>query len=98
MVCVRVGVRNMVINYPNYLFTFTLIFYPIIKNIFIISRQWDMFRNDTSAIYKYTYYLGIVYMKLATNQKASQSFNLPSCSGNTLFGTCLEHLFGHHDL
>jgi hypothetical protein len=32
-------VRNMVINYPNYFFTFTLIFYSIIKNIFIISRQ-----------------------------------------------------------
>ena len=27
------SVRNMVINYPNYLFTFTLIFYSIIKNI-----------------------------------------------------------------
>jgi hypothetical protein len=28
-----------------------------------------MSRNSTSAIYKSTYYLGIVYVKLATNQK-----------------------------
>jgi hypothetical protein len=54
-------VRNMVINYPDYLSPFTLIFYSIIKNILIISRQWDMSRNGTSAIYKSTYYsLGLV--------------------------------------
>jgi hypothetical protein len=34
-----------------------------------------------------TYYLGIVYVKLATNWKALRSFNLPSCSGSVLFGT-----------
>jgi hypothetical protein len=37
-------------------------------------------------------------MKLATNQKASQSFNLPSYSGSALFRTCLEHPLGHHNL
>jgi hypothetical protein len=88
------AVRNMVINYPNYLFTFTLIFYPIIKNIFIISRQWDMSRNDTSAIYKSTYYLGLVHVKLTTDRKASWSFNLPSCSGKhfvwNTFGTPVQ--------
>ena len=57
-----------------------------------------MSRNCTSAIYKSTYYLGIVYVKHATNWKASQSFNLPSYSGSALFGTCLEHLFGHYNL
>ena len=45
-----------------------------------------MSRNGTSAIYKSTYYLGIVYMKLATNWKASRSFNLPSYSRSALFG------------
>ena len=50
------SVRNMVINYPDYLSPFTLIFYSIIKNILIISRPWDMSRNGTSAIYKSTYY------------------------------------------
>ena len=49
--CCCQSVRNMAIDYPNYLSTFTLIFYPIIKNIFIIYGQWDMSRNDTSAIY-----------------------------------------------
>jgi hypothetical protein len=29
-----VAVRNMVINYPDYLSHFTFIFYSIIKNIF----------------------------------------------------------------
>jgi hypothetical protein len=54
--------------------------------------------NGTSAIYESTYYLGIVYVKLATNQKVLQSFNLPSYTRSTLFGTCLEHPFGHHNL
>jgi hypothetical protein len=57
-----------------------------------------MSRNGTSAIYESTYYLGIVYAKLATNWKASWSFNLPSYSGSALFGMCLEHPFGHHNL
>jgi hypothetical protein len=48
-----------------------------------------MFRNDTSAIYKYTYYLGIVYMKLATNQKLRRvSTYLP-----VLEALCLEHVW-----
>jgi hypothetical protein len=64
----------------------------------MISRQWDMSRNSTSAIYESTYYLGIVYMKLATNWKASRSFNLLSYSRSALFRTCLEHPFSHHDL
>ena len=57
-----------------------------------------MSRNSTSAIYESTYYLEIVYTKLATNQKALWSFNLPSYFRRALFGTCLEHLFGHHNL
>jgi hypothetical protein len=57
-----------------------------------------MSRNGTSAIYESTYYLGIVYAKLATNWKVLWSFNLPSYSGSALFGTCSEHPFGHHDL
>jgi hypothetical protein len=59
----------MVINYPDYLSLFTLTFYSIIKNIFIISRPWDMSINGTSAIYESTYYLGIVYTKLVAKQK-----------------------------
>ena len=57
-----------------------------------------MSRNGTSAICESTYYLAIVYAKLATDCKASQSFNLPSYSRSALFGTRLEHLFGHYDL
>jgi hypothetical protein len=57
-----------------------------------------MSKNGTSAIYKYIYYLGIVYAKLVTDQKASWSFNLPSYSGSTLFGMRVEHPFGHYDL
>ena len=77
----------------------TFLFYILLlKTFFIISRQWDMSRNSTSAIYESTYYLGIVYAKLATDQKASWSFNLPSYSGSALFGTRLEHPFGHYNL
>jgi hypothetical protein len=50
-----------------------------------------MSRNDTSAIYKSTYYLRIVHVKLTNNQKALRSFNLPSCFGKhfvwNTFGT-----------
>ena len=50
--------------------------------------------NSTSAIYDSTYYLGIVYVKLATEQKLhGVSTYLPN-----LEVLCLEHLFGHHDL
>ena len=57
-----------------------------------------MSRNGTSAIYESTHYLVIVYMKLATDQKALRSFNLPSYSGSALFGRCLEHPFSHYNL
>jgi hypothetical protein len=48
-----------------------------------------MFRNSTSAIYESTYYLGIVYAKLATNQKlciASTYLPIPEA-------LCLEHIW-----
>jgi hypothetical protein len=48
-----------------------------------------MSRNGTSAIYKSTYYLGIVYAKLATNQKLhGVSTYLP-----ILKALCLEHIW-----
>ena len=51
-----------------------------------------MSRNGTSAIYKSTYYLGIVYVKLATNQKLHVvSTYLPN-----LEALCLECIWNTH--
>ena len=48
-----------------------------------------MSRNSTSVIYKFTYYLGIVYAKLATKQKLCRvSTYLPN-----LEALCLEHIW-----
>ena len=47
-----------------------------------------MSRNGTSAIYKSTYYLGIVHAKLATNRKLhGVSIYLPNPEA-----LCLEHV------
>jgi hypothetical protein len=51
-----------------------------------------MSRNSTSAIYKSTYYLGIVHVKLATNQKfRGVSIYLPNPEA-----LCLEHIQNTH--
>jgi hypothetical protein len=45
-----------------------------------------MSRNDTSAIYKSTYYLGIVFTKLATDHGVSTYLPI-------LEALCLEHVW-----
>jgi hypothetical protein len=51
-----------------------------------------MFRNGTSAIYKSTYYLGIVYAKLATKWKLCRvSTYLPNPEA-----LCLECIWNTH--
>ena len=51
-----------------------------------------MSRNGTPAIYEFTYYLGIVYVKLATKQKLhGVSTYLPN-----LEVLCLEHIWNTH--
>ena len=48
-----------------------------------------MSRNSTSAIYKSTYYLGIVHVKLATNWKLHRVLTyLPNPEA-----LCLEHIW-----
>src|SRR6266481_2255430 len=78
------------------LFTFISIS-TFILNIFIISRQCDMSRNSTSAIYESLYYSELL-CEACHRVEASRSFNIPSYSGSALFETRLDHPFSHHNL
>src|SRR5258705_665588 len=81
----------------NYPFLLSFYFYIYFKNIFIISRQCDMSRNGTSAIYESLLFYSEFMCEACHRAEASQSFNIPTCSGSSLFETRLQHsIYDHH--
>jgi len=67
----------------------TLLYFPtstFIKTFSLFSRQWDMSKKGTSAIYKAMYYLELL-CEACHRAEASRSFNTPSYSGSALLET-----------
>ena len=69
------------------LFLLSFYFYIYFKDIFIISRQCDMSRNGTSAIYESLLFYSELLCEACHWAEASRSFNIPSWSGSALIET-----------